>query len=296
MSEESETTIDKPKKKKKAKRAEGPARLERRFVPVAATNPWIVRALAGLAGLAAGAGAYGYLYGTADEHLFSKTGGLDEKYLQLPNFLIAGAAVLAGIAIWFGTSSESPVRVGDPGIAVERGEVRRMPWWAIEKITWQPGALALVVTGRDEESRDWTFRVPLRSHPDAVAWIVAEGKRRIPKKVSIEKAVIKKMPSPNEHAGVKISLEPLQVVGKKCAATGKTISYEPDARVCPQCERVYLKRSVPNKCKCGADIHSLRPAGVEAPEVVEEEEVEEDEVEEKEEEEKADKAEAEAET
>jgi hypothetical protein len=42
--------------------------------------------------------------------------------------------------------------------------------------------------------------------------------------------------------------------------------YEPDARVCPLCERVYFKRSVPNKCKCGNDIHALRPATIEEPE------------------------------
>lgn len=271
-----DTTEEKPKKKKKAKKPAGPKRMERRFVPVASTNPWIVRALACIAGLAAGAGAYGYVYGTAEHHLFAKEGGLEDKFLQLPNYLIAGAAVIAGIAIWLGTSSEAPVRVGDPGIAVERGETRRMPWWSVERITWQPGQLALLVTGKDEEGRDWTFKVPLASHPDAVAWIVAEAKRRIPKKVSIEKAVIKKMPAAVEHAGTRIELEPLQVVGKKCAATGKTISYEPDARVCPQCERVYLKRSVPNKCKCGADIHALRPSGVAAPEDVDEEDLDEE--------------------
>ena len=48
-------------------------------------------------------------------------------------------------------------------------------------------------------------------------------------------------------------------MGKKCAATGKTISYEPDARVCPRCERVYMRRSVPKKCKCGNSLVHLRP-------------------------------------
>jgi hypothetical protein len=117
---------------------------------------------------------------------------------------------------------------------------------------------------------------------------VAEGKRRIAKKVSIEKAVIKKMPSANEFAGTRIELEPLQVVGKKCAASGKTISYEPDARVCPQCERVYFKRSVPNKCKCGYDIHAMRPATIAEPEDVDESFNQEDDAPEIEEEEKDD--------
>jgi hypothetical protein len=124
------------------------------------------------------------------------------------------------------------------------------------------------VTGRDETLRNWTFKVPLASHPEAVGWIVAEAKRRIPKRVDIEKGVLAKMPAAAPHAGTKLDLEPLQVVGKKCAASGKTISYEPDARVCPQCERVYFKRSVPNKCKCGAAIGHLRPQTVAVPEDV----------------------------
>ena len=61
---------------------------------------------------------------------------------------------------------------------------------------------------------------------------------------------------------MKVDLEPLQVVGKKDAITGKLISYEPEAKVCTRCERVYFKRSVPKKCKCGASLLELR-GGVE---------------------------------
>src|SRR5205085_8425900 len=142
--------------------------------------------------------------------------------------LIAGGAVLMGATIWLGTSSESPVRVGDPGIAVEKGEVRRMPWWAVERITWQPGERALLLTGKDEEHRSWTFKVPVGSHPEAVARILEEARRRIRKKVDIEKGVLKQLPIAHEHSGQRLELEPLQVVGKKCAASGKLISYEPD--------------------------------------------------------------------
>ena len=262
-------------RKKKAKKEAGPKRSERRFVPVASTNPWIVRVLGAIGGLALGAGLYAYFYATGEGHTFAKDA--EENIRQIPSYLIAGGAVIVGICIWLGTSSEAPIRVGDPGIALEKGETRRMPWWAVEKITWQPGTLCLVVTGRDEVAKDWTFKVPLASHPEAIGWILREARRRIPKKVSIEKGVLAKMPDAAPHAGTKLELEPLQVVGKKCAASGQTISYEPDARVCAQCERVYFKRSVPNKCKCGAAIGHLRPATVPVPEDVEEEEEQEEE-------------------
>jgi hypothetical protein len=257
------------KKKKKAKKPAGPKRSERRFVPVASTNAWIVRVLGGLGGVTLGAGLYAYLYASAEGHAFHAA-TVGDRIGQVPSYLIAAGAVLMGATIWLGTSSESPVRVGDPGIAVEKGEVRRMPWWGVERITWQPGERALLVTGKDETHRVWTFKVPVGSHPEAVARIVEEGRRRIKKRVEIEKGVLKQMPTAHEHAGQRLELEPLQVVGKKCAASGRTISYEPDARVCPLCERVYFKRSVPNKCKCGNDIAALRPATVAEPEDLEE--------------------------
>ena len=257
------------KKKKKAKKPAGPKRIERRFVPVASTNPWLVRVLGGLGGIGLGAGLYAYFYATAEGHAFHAA-TVGDKMGQVPSYFIAAGAVLMGATIWLGTSSESPVRVGDPGIAVEKGEVRRMPWWGVERITWQPGERALVLTGKDETHRAWTFKVPVGSHPEAVARIIEEGRRRIKKRVDIEKGVLKQMPAAHEHAGQRLELEPLQVVGKKCAASGRTISYEPDARVCVLCERVYYKRSVPNKCKCGNDISALRPATVAQPEDVEE--------------------------
>jgi hypothetical protein len=59
---------------------------------------------------------------------------------------------------------------------------------------------------------------------------------------------------------MKVELEALQVVGKRDAVSDKLISYEPDGRVCTRCERVYDKRSVPKKCRCGASLLALRGA------------------------------------
>ena len=133
-----------------------------------------------------------------------------------------------------------------------------MAWWAIDKIAFEPGVLALIVSGNDEVGLDWTFKVPLKSHPEAAGWLIKEALERIPKRVDISEETLEKFPGAGDHAGEKLELEPLQVVGKRCAATGKTVSYEPDATVCARCERVYIKRSLPKKCKCGNALGNLR--------------------------------------
>jgi hypothetical protein len=239
-------------KKKKEKKPKGERRQERRFVAQSAWNPWITRVVGMLAAAALGAGLWGYFYAKSLE--------LDDQLKPLPSYLIAGGAVVLGVAIWLGTSSEVPIRVGAPGIGVERGDLRRMPWYGVKHIAFETGTLSLVVSGDDESSKSWTFKVPLKSHPEAVAWIVREARERVPKVVDINEAMLEKLPEAATHAGTRIDLEPLQVVGHKCAATGQTISYEPDARVCTRCERVYYKRNVPKKCKCGANLAHLRTA------------------------------------
>jgi len=265
--EETEKAEKKAGAKKKPKRG-GPQRTERRFVAQSANNPWLVRGLGVLGATTLGAGAYAYLYGEsfkkAAEAARTSAGsnvGVPAEALRMeamPLYMIAFAAVVIGITIWLGTSSDTPLRVGAPGIAMERGEVRRMPWWGISQITWESGNLALVISGKDEAGSSWTFKVSVKSHAEAVGWIVKEALDRIPKVVDIRDEVLEKLPSAGAHAGMKIDLEPLQVVGKKDALTAKIISYEPDGRVCTRCERVYHKRSVPKKCKCGNSLVHLR--------------------------------------
>lgn len=236
---------------KKKKKSEQPhKRRERRFFPKSAYSPWIAHVAGGLGAASLGAGTWAYLYGHAFEG--------DEKLKAVPQYLIAAGAVFSGIAIWFGSSNETPVRIGDPGIGVERGEVRRMPWWAVERIAWDEGTSSLTVRGKDESGADWSFNLPVKSHPEAVAILVSEADRRIPDAVELTEGARASLPVASSHAGMLVDLEPLQVVGKRCASNGKVISYEPDARVCERCERVYLKTSVPKKCACGASLAHLR--------------------------------------
>jgi hypothetical protein len=238
-------------KKNKAKTKKDKRRQERRFVSQSSASPALLGVIGGLSALVLGAGVWAYLFG--------KSFASDDKLVALPQYLIAGGAVLAGITLWIGTATEPPLRVGAPGIAVEKGELRRMPWWAVDKISFDSVALALVVKGKDESGADFVIKVPVKAHAEAAGHIVQEALDRIPRRVEIEEAVLEKLPRANESAGERIDLDALQVVGKKCAATGKTISYEPDARVCARCERVYFHTSVPKKCKCGNSLAHLRP-------------------------------------
>ena len=243
-------------KKNRGKRDKARAsarRRERRFIPVSSTNKGVIALCGALGAMLLGAGLYAYFYGGS----FAD----DEKVQQIPSYLVAAGAILTGVTIWIGTSGEPPVRVGDPGVAIEKGEVRRMPWWAVQRIGWDDASEALRVDGADEGGREWTLRVAVRSHPEAAAWLLKEADARIPKKVDVGDAVRDRLVA-REHAGTVLELEALQVVGKKCAATGKAISYEPDARVCARCERVYLKRSVPRRCTGGANLQHLRPGAV----------------------------------
>jgi hypothetical protein len=230
------------KKTKSTKRGKPRDRRERRFDPHASTSPLVVYVLGAVGALAMGAGTWGE-FGS-----LVRPGG-PESFKYAP-YILAVGAVLVGIAIWVGTSGEPPLRVGDGGLAIERGGVRRMPWHAIDRIAWVDQAVR--VTGKDDAGASMTIVASLASHPQAAAWIVKEGRDRVPQVVDLPEGVA--LPDVRASAGETLALEPPQVVGKHCAASGKVIAYEPDARVCPRCERVYHKEHVPESCACGASL------------------------------------------
>jgi hypothetical protein len=233
--------------KKKAKRGQQRERRERRFEPQASTKPALVYVLGALGAIAMGAGAWGQFGALLRE------GGPEP--LKVAPYILAAGALLVGIAIWFGTSGEPALRVGDAGIAVEKGGLRRMPWYAVERIEWRD--MAVRAGGKDLMGNALTVIAPLATHGAAAAWIVKEGRQRIPAVVDVPEDVA--LPEARASAGETRPLEPPQVVGKHCAASGKVIAYEPDARVCPRCERVYHKAHVPAACECGGSLESLQP-------------------------------------
>jgi hypothetical protein len=231
-------------KKKQGKRE----RTERRFVPQATTNPMIVYVLGGIGALALGGGAWGQF-----GNLLRKTE--IEPYQYAPWILAAGA-VLVGVAIWIGTSTEAAIRVGPGGIAEERGQTRRMPWWRVDDVSGD--ADTLMVRGHDEAGVEMAVRLSRRAVPGAIAWVVKEARERARDKVELSEAALEAIGKASKDAGEIVPCPPLQLVGRRCAESDKIIAYEPDARVCSRCERVYHKDHVPKTCECGASLEALR--------------------------------------
>lgn len=233
------------KSKTGAKREKPRERKERQFEPAAATSKSIVYAVGAVGSMLMGAGSWAQ-FGPVQE------GG--PPPLKFGPYILAAGAALVGIAIWIGTSGEPALRVGDGGLAVVKGGVKRIPWYAIERIEWREEAVR--VTGKDDLGTAISVVASLKSHPQAAAWIVKEARERIPAVVDVPEDAT--LPEPLASAGTLMQLEPPQVVGRHCAASGKVIAYEPDARVCVRCERVYHKAGVPDVCECGASLAELQ--------------------------------------
>jgi hypothetical protein len=230
------------KKTKSAKAPKPRARRERRFEPRSTAQPGLVYALGALGAAAMGAGAW--------EQFGPLLSDAGTEPLKFAPYVLTAGALLAGIGIWIGTSGEPVLRVGDNGIAVEKGGVKRMPWYAIERIEWRDETVR--VTGKDEAGGAMQVSASLRGHPQAAAWIVKEARARVPAVVDVPDDTT--LPEARADAGDELPLEPPQVVGRHCASSGKVISYEPDARVCPRCERVYHKAHAPETCPCGGEL------------------------------------------
>jgi len=196
--------------------------------------------------LAMGAGAWEQLGPLLRE------GGPDP--LKVAPYVLAGGALLVGAAIWIGTSGEPAIRVGDGGIVLDKGTPRRMPWHAVERIEWREEAVR--VSGKDDTGSALLVVARAASHPQAAAWIVREARERIPKVVDVPEDAT--LPEARVSEGESLPLEPPQVVGHHCAASGTVIAYEPDARLCPRCERIYHRAHVPESCECGASLAELR--------------------------------------
>ena len=234
------------KTKGAAKREKPRERRERRFDPRTTTKPPIVYVVGALGALMMGAGTWGQFGGMLQTDA--------PEPLKFAPYVLAIGAVLVGIAIWVGTSGEPALRVGDAGLAVDKGGVKRLPWYAIERITWRDETVQVV--GKDDAGVTMTVLARLATQPQAAAWIVKEARERVPNVVDVPEDAT--LPEVQASAGEVRPLEPPQVVGKHCAASGKVIAYEPDARVCPRCERVFHKEHVPDTCECGASLAELQ--------------------------------------
>ena len=219
------------KKKKKTKRE----RKERRFTPEQTYSSSSAVAVGMLGALAAGAGVWGQW--------------ISETPHDYAPFLFGGGAVALGAALWFGDAGAVPLRIGDAGIALERGtDLTRLAWCDLETVE---------VVGKQliARSKSVTFAIPIAAHPKAVAWILAEATKRVPDVMNVKQSELKSLPEPKDLDGELVTLEGVQVAGRHCAASDKTIAFERDARLCPNCAQVYIKDEVPKKCvTCERDL------------------------------------------
>jgi len=225
---------EKKKKKKKVVKRE---RKERRF-EAQQTRSSTLSVVAGMVGaLALGAGVYAQW--------------IRDPALPYGQYMVAGGALVLGIALWFGDTSGEPIRVGDAGVATEKGsDLIRLAWCDMERIYIERGKLVLA-------GSELTLEIPLASHGKAAAWILKAAVERVPEAMDVKNSQADALPNPTDEDGEFVLIENVQVVGRHCAVSDKAISFERDARLCPVCAQVYHRLHVPKKCvTCGEDISS----------------------------------------
>ena len=164
-------------------------------------------------------------------------------------YLFGVGAVALGAALWFGDAGALPLRVGEAGIAIERGtELVRLAWCDLERVFTERGELVA-------KGKELTLRIPIAAHRVAIAWILSEGTKRVPNVMDVKRQSLNGLPEPRDNDGEFVTIEGLQITGRHCAASGKPISFERDARLCPVCGQVYLKDQLPKKCvTCDSEI------------------------------------------
>jgi len=213
-------------------------RTERRYEPSSSAPPGLFLLVLNAGALAAGAGAVTFFLREKSPEI----GALAAPILGSGAALLAMAAALSAVR-------GARVRVGPAGIAFEKGDLVRVPWYAVESLRVEGGAL--VVRGTSSFGAPVSEACNLHTHREAAAAIVAEARERVPA------VLLGELPSGLEAragAGEVVALEPLQIAGRRCAATGKPIAFEADGVACARCERVYLAAARPAACACGADL------------------------------------------
>lgn len=234
---------------KRTKRAKGDGpraavRHERRFLPVRDAKLTASLAVGAVGSVLLGAGVYIQFLRPADNAMAVHLGKTVVELADKGSFVVgAGAALLAGV-ILLAPDFETALLVGDGGVGVDTGGsegVRRLLWCDIDAITLDKGAL--VVRGEGEP-----IVIPLSSQPQAAAWALREALERVPEVVKVSHEEQSLVPRADPEAGERRTIEGAQVAGRRCAASDKVISYEPDARLCPRCGEAYHKDSVPEAC------------------------------------------------
>ena len=221
--------------KKKKKKSATRTRKERRFVGEQTYASKVAVGVGMLGALLLGAGVY--------------SRWVSDTPASYAVYLVAVGSFTLAAALAFGDLGTLPVRVGDLGVAIERGkELERFGWYELKRVYVDKGKLML-------DGKESASSITIAAHPRAIARILAEGTRRIPEAMDVKRSAIEGLPALRDDDGELLTVDAPQVAGRSCAASGKTVAFERDARLCAQCGEVYLKDKVPKKClTCGAEL------------------------------------------
>lgn len=204
-------------------------RMERRFVPGRSVAAMLTLGVSILAGLALGVGAYGIW-------------GMTPSMNAASYILGAGAIALVGVLLW-GDMDGTIVRVGDGGVAWERGGKlqHRVAWYEMTEVNLTDGVIRL-----QTEVRPWLL--PVASNPSAAAYVMEQANKRIGSRVRANSSELKELLGRKRDNGQLVNVEASQSTGLRCASSNAAITFEQDARRCRHCGQLYHREHLPERC------------------------------------------------
>lgn len=169
---------------------------------------------------------------------------MHDSPMPIAPWLFGGGTLAVVIASVMGVADAMPIRVGDVGVAVERGggQPERIAWYEVESVSLEDKDRIVVKAGSKR------IVAPTSHHAAAAASILKEALDRIPKRVTVPADRSAELARGADDHGTVVTIEPLQVAGRRCKASNAIISFERDARTCKRCGEVYDKKHVPEKC------------------------------------------------
>jgi hypothetical protein len=210
------------------KSAKAPALTEIRFDAEWNRPDWVAVGASVVAGLLLGAGTYAIQW--------------SEPPVDYGNFLLLGGVVAAGFFAFRLTSGKTVARVGDAGVALEQGgDLARLLWSEIQSVRYKDGHLVLVGVHT-------TLRLSSQCHTRAIRSVLAEAAKRLPKILDVPGKLLNELPAVTGGSPKPGPVESLQIAGKHCLVTQQLLTFERDARLCPNCTSIYHRDHVPALC------------------------------------------------
>lgn len=209
-------------------RSSGPDRKERRFATSVAFMPTWVAIIGMVGSLILGAGCFALW--------------VVDPPVSWASYLVAVGGLGLGVALWFGSPPETAVLIGDAGVGVEDGrDVSRVRWYQMKTLSIRGGQV--VITGEKN-----TLRFSLGANTKGLSFLLKDAAERMPNVLDIDKNITARLPAPDPNAGSLQSVIDDQIAGAHCAASDKIIKFEEDALLCPRCNQIYHKDSLPERC------------------------------------------------